>query len=52
VISATRIAGDSQTWQRRYLMYGFACSSLVAGLVVVVFVGRNFAPLVFSAVRH
>jgi polysaccharide chain length determinant protein (PEP-CTERM system associated) len=52
VISATRIAGNSQTWQRRYLMYGLACSSLVAALVVVVFVGRNFAPLVFSAVRH
>jgi polysaccharide chain length determinant protein (PEP-CTERM system associated) len=52
VISRTRVAGDYSSPRRRYLTYGFACSSLFAALVVVVFVGRNFAPLVLGLAHH
>ena len=50
VVSASRLAGTSNRSQ--YWRYTLACSTLVAGLVVVVLVGRAYAPLSLASVLH
>ena len=53
VISETRVAGGPAVSHRRqYLLYSLACSTLLAGLVLVVLVGRTFAPLALGLVRN
>jgi polysaccharide chain length determinant protein (PEP-CTERM system associated) len=52
VVSATRVAGKRPSMRREYLTYSLACSTFVVALVVVVFVGRTFAPLTFSVGLH
>jgi hypothetical protein len=52
VISVTQVAANASSQRRQYLLYSLACSTLLVGLVVVVFVGRSFAPLTFRHVRY
>jgi polysaccharide chain length determinant protein (PEP-CTERM system associated) len=52
VVSVTRVVGSPVSERRQYLMYSLACSTLLVGLLVVVLVGRSFAPLAFGLVRN
>jgi polysaccharide chain length determinant protein (PEP-CTERM system associated) len=53
VISETRVAGGPAVSHRRqYMLYSLACSTLLVGLVLVVLVGRTFAPLALGLVRN
>jgi polysaccharide chain length determinant protein (PEP-CTERM system associated) len=51
VIRVTRVAGIPTSQRRQLVLYSLACSTLLVGFVVVVFVGRTFAPLSLS-LRH
>ena len=50
VVSASRHVGTSTRSQ--YWRYSLACSTLVAALIVVVLVGRAYAPLSLASVLH
>lgn len=52
VVSASRIAGKTTSLRSQYWRYCLACSTLVVGLVLVVLVGRAFAPLSLASVLH
>ena len=45
VVSASRFVGDTASARRHLWRYSLACSTLFVGLVVVVMLGRSFAPL-------
>jgi hypothetical protein len=45
VVSASRLIGNSVSMRRHYWRYSLACGTLFVGLVLVVLVGRSFAPL-------
>ena len=53
VISETRVAGGpAVSHSRQYMLYSLACSTLLVGLVLVVLVGRTFAPLALGLLRN
>jgi polysaccharide chain length determinant protein (PEP-CTERM system associated) len=52
VISVTHVAGNPISRRRQLLLYSLACSTFLVGLMVVVFVGRSFAPLPFGLARN
>ncbi len=52
VVSATQIAGKTVSMRRAYLTYSLACGSFLVALVVVVFLGRTFAPLTLGVGIH
>ena len=49
VVSASRLTGQAGSERRQYLSYSLACSTFVVALVLVVMVGRNYAPLALHA---
>jgi polysaccharide chain length determinant protein (PEP-CTERM system associated) len=52
VVSASRIVGNMVSSRALYWRYSLACGTLVVALVVVVLVGRAYAPLSLAAAFH
>ena len=52
VVSASRLAGKTASMRSLYWRYSLACGTLVVALVVVVLVGRAYAPLSLTSAFH
>jgi polysaccharide chain length determinant protein (PEP-CTERM system associated) len=52
VVSASRLAGKTASMRSLYWRYSLACGTLVVALVVVVLVGRAYAPLSLHSAFH
>jgi len=52
VVSASRVVGKMVSSRGLYWRYSLACGTLVVALVVVVLVGRAYAPLSLAAAFH